>query len=57
MNLFNKQTLDTCPKHPVLFDLIDQPQYSREASRIGEQLEEEDSSSKININMEDAWIS
>jgi hypothetical protein len=52
MNLFNKQTLDTCPKHPVLFDLIDQPQYSREAS-MGEQLEAEESSNRININMED----
>jgi hypothetical protein len=56
MNLFNKQTLDTCPKHPVSFDLIDQPEYYREASR-GDQLEAEDSSSRININMEGAWIS
>ena len=53
MNLFNKQILDTCPKHPVSYDLIDQPEYSLEASRI-EELEEEGSSSKININMEDA---
>ena len=42
MNLFNKQTLNTCPKHPESFDLIDQIEFSLEASN-GEELEEEGS--------------
>ena len=58
MNLFNRQTLDTCQQHPVSFNQLDQPEHALEASRR-EDIEAEESSSKININMEDAasWIS
>ena len=57
MNLFNRQTLDTSPQHPVSFDQLDEPEHALEASRR-EDIEAEESSSKININMEDAgsWI-
>jgi len=56
MNLFNQQTLDTCPQHLVPSDQIDQPKHFLEASRKEHQVAE-DSSPRININMEDACIS
>jgi len=57
MNLFNQQTLDTCPQHSVLSDQIEhQPEHFLEAYRKEHQ-PADDSSPRINANMDDACIS